>query len=108
MNKELSKNLVAIVLRNGAEIWAEKDRAEILIRLLEKVNQSKFIRFDGELFNTADVVGIFSAKVMEEITRRKNGQWKCERGNWHDRSKKCECWIQELSGDALAKYSRGF
>jgi len=108
MNRELSKNLVAIVLRNGAEIWTEKDRAENLIRLLENVNQSKFIKFDGELFNTADVVGIFSAQVMEEITRRKNGQWKCEYGNWHDRGKKCECKFEELSGENLAKYSRGY
>jgi hypothetical protein len=105
---ELSKNLKCVVLRNGIEIWRESDRLNDLSKTLISNQKIGFIKIDDELVNSADIVGIFSAQTMEEMVRRKNGQWKCERGNWHDRSKKCECWIQELSGDALAKYSRGF
>jgi len=88
MIKELSKNLVAIVLRNGVEIWTEKDRAENLIRLLINLDKNKFVKFDNELFNTADIVGIFSASVMEEVIRRKNGQWQDSKGEWHDRGER--------------------
>lgn len=105
---EISKQLVCINLRNGAEIWIEKERVEHLIKSLENINHSKFINFNGELFNTADVVGIFSANTMEEITRRKNGQWKCENEKWHEKFKKCECRESELEGEKLAKFSRGF
>ena len=104
---EISKQLVTVALRNGAEIWIEKDRAKQLIKLLENINQSKFINFNGELFNTADVVGIFSAETMEEITKRKNGQWKCKYNNWHEKFKKCECYINEMTGEQKAKYSQG-
>ena len=33
---------------------------------------------------------------MEEQARRKNGQWKCRLGAWHDRKEVCEC--QAVSG----------
>jgi len=105
---EISKQLVCIVLRNGAEIWIEKERAENLIKALENITQSKFINFNGELFNTADVVGILSAQTMEEIILRKRGQWKCQHNNWHDKFKKCDCKLKNLEGEDLARFSRGF
>jgi hypothetical protein len=106
--KELSKDLRCVVLRNGVEIWRESDRLNDLIKTLISGQKIGFINIDDELINSADIVGIFSAKVMEEMVRRKNGQWKCQYGYWHDKGHKCECWVNKLAGEKLARFSRGF
>ena len=108
MNQELSKNLVCICVRNGVQIWIEKERAENLRNVLNKLEKHHFIEFEKEFINTADIIGIFSPESMDELTRRKNGQWKCKTGFWHDRGKKCACEENEKSGDELARASRGF
>ncbi len=89
--KELSKNLMAIKMRSGIEIWVEKEKAEKLINLLG-TTQTKFVEIEDEIINSADVEGIFTPKTMEELTRRKNGQWKCEHQTWHNRGDTCSCW----------------
>jgi len=86
----LSKNLVCVVIRNGVQIWLEQERAENLKKILSSTNKPQFIDFENEFINTADITGVFSAIAMEDITRRKNGQWKCERNNWHNRGEKCQ------------------
>jgi hypothetical protein len=91
MENTLTKKLMCVQMRSGVEIWVENDRAVLLQDILEKITMSKFVRFQDETFNTADVVGVFSAETMAEVTRRKNGAWKCQNGTWHDRDEKCAC-----------------
>ncbi len=76
-------------MRNGAEIWVEEERINTLIDNLMVLQENKFIKVGEEIINTADIIGILSAKTMEEITRRKNGQWKCQYGYWHERGEEC-------------------
>jgi hypothetical protein len=45
---------------------------------------------------------------MEDYTRRKNGQWKCKYGNWHDKGEKCNCEFYNLTDEEKARLSRGF
>jgi hypothetical protein len=78
-------------MRNGVEIWIEKDRASNLIDQIEKRRESKFVKIDEQILNTADIVGIFDAKTMEEMTRRRNGEWLCKWNEWHNRGEKCFC-----------------
>jgi hypothetical protein len=92
---DVSINLCCIVIRNGVEIWLEHDRASNFIDHLEKQTNHRFIRLGNELINSADIVGIFTAPTMEEVTRRKNGQWKCKKGIWHERKQECECRSKE-------------
>lgn len=96
MSNELSKELVCILMRSGVQIWAEKDRVEPLRKALnDYANCPQFINYDGEDLNKADISGIYSVKIMDELTRRKNGQWQCKEGYWHDRGEKCEdCWVK--------------
>ena len=47
--------------------------------------ESKFIELDGEVLNTADIVGIFSPQTVENMIRRKNGQWQGKDGKWYNR-----------------------
>ena len=85
MTQEFIKKLVCILTRDGIELWVEKERTNSLRETLRLTTGSKFVDIDGEIVNTSDIVGIFSARVMEDTTRRKNGQWKDKQGNWHDK-----------------------
>jgi hypothetical protein len=91
-------------MRNGVEIWAESDRLSGLVNALQNIKESKFIEYDGQLINTADITGIFNAETMAEYTRRKNGDWKCDQGNWHQRGEKCKCKEWKNASDIYGKF----
>lgn len=95
MTNALSKTLHCIQMRSGVEIWVGGESLERLQRALDTLEGSRFISFEGRHFNTADLVGIFTAQDMENCTRRKNGQWQCVTGRWHDKSEKCGCADRE-------------
>ena len=76
---------MCIVIRNGVEVWSEEDKVKSLQCLLAEDKGSRFIGLSGETINTADITGIFTAQTMEDITRRKNGQWKDKNGRWQDK-----------------------
>jgi len=84
MEKELSKQLMCVSLRNGVELWLENDRVDTLKKILIADKGSKFIMLDNEVINTADIVGIFEAKTMEDVIRRRNGQININ-GKWYER-----------------------
>jgi len=82
---EITKQLMCVCMRNGVQLWIEKERVERLQELLNNTSGNRFIDFDGQTINTADVVGIFTAESMADLTRRKNGQWQCDYGKWHQK-----------------------
>lgn len=92
---ELSKELMCIQIRSGIEIWLERARAEAFIRALSVPNAPQFVEVDGNMINRADVVGIFGAANMEDSTRRKNRQWQCRAGTWHDKNQECSCQMTQ-------------
>lgn len=104
---ELSKNLVCIVIRGGIQIWVERDRSENMIAILTAPNPPQFVKYEDRLINRADVVGVFTALDLEEHTRRKNGEWKCEY-NWHSRNQLCTCREKKLEEEARAKADKKF
>ena len=85
----ITKELMCVSIRGGVEIWVEKERIRPLLEGLNK--KSGFVEVDGQYINLADVVGIFDARTMEEVVRRKNGEWKCGGNRWHARGEKCFC-----------------
>ncbi len=89
---EISKKLYCVVIRNGIEIWVDESFAERLKFALAKLSGHSFVPFENRILNTADITGVFTAEDMEEYRRRKNGQWKCNKGKWHDKADHCECW----------------
>lgn len=91
MTTEITKNLYCVQMRSGVEIWIEEEKTKSLSNILFSLNESKFIEFEDEIINTADISGIYKAKTMQDFTRRKNGQWKCDQSKWHDRNTRCEC-----------------
>jgi hypothetical protein len=88
MTTELSKNLSCILTRANVEIWVEEEKIKNIKEFIGSQSSHKFIEVEGEFVNTADIVGIFSAKVMEERTRSRQGQWKDKRGAWHDKGER--------------------
>ena len=92
--KEIAQNLVCVQMRAGMQIWIEANRAQTLQSILENLSEHKFIRFDEQTINTADIVGVFTAQTMDMHTRRKNGEWQCNYGEWHERFEKCSCNVQ--------------
>ena len=91
MNKKISKKLKCIVMRNSVEIWKEEERINDLIQKLVNGQKIGFIKIDDEVINPVDIVGIFTAQTMENLTRRKNGQWQKD-GKWYNKSDRvCKC-----------------
>lgn len=87
----ITKELVAICMMCGVVIWIEKDRTVALDKLdaIPRSEWPQFIGIDGQKINPSRVEGIFTAEAMEDAQRRKNGQWQCQFGEWHDRFEKC-------------------
>lgn len=102
----LSKELMCIQIRSGVEIWLERERAENFIKALSMPNAPQFVEVDGNMINRADVVGIFGAANMEDSTRRKNRQWQCKIGTWHEKNQECSCDLTRARSDDEEKFFR--
>lgn len=88
--KELAKPQHCVLLRSGIELWIDSEKVPWLQEALE-INKKPLLKIAGELINPFEILGVFSPQVMEERQRRKNGQWKCLRGKWHEKNHRCEC-----------------
>lgn len=110
MTKALSKELTAICMMSGVILWIEKAKAEKLEQILKAPAAPKFIEFEGQLLNTSSIEGVYSAHTMEELQRRKNGEWQCKFGEWHKRLEHCACISKEMLKDqckrAVARYEK--
>lgn len=84
--QELSKNLMCIVIRGGVEIWVEAEKLENLKAMIQA---KELIQIGNNIINPVDISGIFEAKEMEDRNRRKNGQYKCQHGFWHEKFDQC-------------------
>lgn len=93
---QISRKLQCIIVRGGIQIWVEQERANVLRQRLNQPTCPQFIEYEERMINRADIVGIFNASDIDEQTRRRNGQWKCKEGNWHDKGEKCECVAREV------------
>lgn len=109
--KELAKQEVCVLIRGGLELWIEKDSMEMLERALSDTSK-RFVKINGQLINPYEILGVFTPTAMEDKQRRKNGQWKCLKGKWHEKGHICECkdYTEEVTayveGVGQIKYKR--
>jgi hypothetical protein len=96
---ELSKNIRCVLLRSGIKIWIEQEKEATLKNMIEQ--GVKFIEYEGQYINTADITGIFTPDKMADLTREKNGEWYCRFSRWHSRGVKCLC-AQDVEFDRQA------
>lgn len=90
MSKEIQTQKVCVLLRGETKLWIEGNRVEELEKALRD-STKRFLKINGQLVNTFEIIGVFTPDLIEERNRYKNGQWKCEKGKWHDKGQKCEC-----------------
>ena len=91
MTNEITNLQLCIVMRSGHEVWVDNNKSGQLKNILLNITGSKFIELGDEMFNTADVVGIFNPKTMGDLIRRRKGEWQCKYGEWHGLKEICEC-----------------
>ena len=95
MQTEIANKQKCIVIRYGIEIWIDEEKWKKLEYALD--NQiGQFYDIEGRRVNKADLVGIFYPIDLEEMKRRKNGEFKCSYGQWHNRGEVCECWKKKI------------
>ena len=99
---ELARKEKCVLMRSGIEKWIEWDKAEQLELILQGLTSHKFIKVEGETVNTADIEGVYKPESLEEMKRRKNGEYKCSFNKWHSRQMKCEC-AQDAEFERQAK-----
>lgn len=80
-----------VLVRGGLEIWIDASKADNLYEAIKSPQAPKYIKVEGQVINTFEIIGIMTADAMEEKQRRKNGQWKCLKGTWHEKGNVCEC-----------------
>jgi len=67
MTQAVTKELVCVCLYGDIELWVEKERIAPMMDVLQSAER-KFLEIDGQLINTSQVTGIFSAATMEDRT----------------------------------------
>lgn len=103
MTNKLNKQQMCVLMRPGVEIWVDKERADKLRQILLNLKTNIFIDFEGRSFNTADITGVFTPQDLEDLKRRKNGQYKCQNGIWHERGEICNCKAEKERKDDIKK-----
>jgi hypothetical protein len=101
MTNELAKEQMCILMRNGIEIWIDKEKA---LRFGEDwVGGLKAaVLIDGRYLNSVDITGVFTPQDLEDLKRAKQGQWKCDKGHWHGKGEDCRCgWESTRNNDTV-------
>lgn len=92
MTNELAKKQMCIYIRNGIEIWLDEEKALQFGEDLNNESAGKFNTINGQVINSADIVGIFTPENMDDLKRRKQGQWKCKHNKWWPKEdSRCDC-----------------
>ena len=86
--KELTKPEKVLRLKSGVQFYLDAEEAEHLRQLLCAEDCPRFVTYKGRLVQTDEVSGIFDPVDFEDQQRRRNGQWKDNEGNWHDRGER--------------------
>ena len=85
MTNELSTQQKVVITRNVATFYIEIDRAERLQRMLLDPNKPDYIELNDTLIAIREITMVAPASKVEEMNRRKKGEWQCARGHWHGR-----------------------
>jgi len=86
-----------IILRSGSEFWISAETADKLSAQIVGQDKHNFIKIKelDRTINTADIVEILTAEQMDERSRIKNKEFKCQWHKWHARGEKCDCAIEQ-------------
>jgi hypothetical protein len=88
MTREIQNNSMCVMLKSGITLWLNERQIEKLKNVL-LIATPKFIEIDDMIILSTDIRGIFPVQIIEELEKRKNGEWKCDFGHWHHRGEQC-------------------
>ncbi len=96
-SKEIDIKKLYLMTFSGAKFLITQQQAD---KITELINQgAKVIKItENDFMGVSDFRGIYNAEVVEDELRRKQGQWKCEYGNWHEKGQECGCAIAKQYG----------
>lgn len=92
---KLTKRQMCFLSRDGSMLWVDEEKALRIQHDLEEKTIHGHFRVEGRTLNTVEITGVYFPEDIEDMTRRKNGQWKCLAGEWHERNMRCECIKKE-------------
>ena len=93
MKNAVAKKQMCMLLIGDLEYWIDEEKIPLVQKDLHKP-EPKFIQIGRESISKGQVIGLFEPETVEDRKRLKLGQWKCQKGTWHDRGQKCECVMQ--------------
>lgn len=82
---QVSVQQKVVITRNGATFYLDLARAEKVEALLLSPNKPDYVEIDDTLIAVREISMVAPASKVEEMNRRKKGDWQCERGHWHSR-----------------------
>lgn len=85
MTNEISTQQKVVITRNGSTFYVSLDRADKLQLLLLSPNKPDYIELDDTLIAIREITMIAPASKVEDLNKRKQGQWQCQHGHWHTR-----------------------
>ncbi len=88
MSEELAKNQLCIVTREGVEIWIDVDRAKNLVSKFNE-NSNGLVEYEGRFLSRPS--GIYTPQDLQDMYRRRRGEYQCKHNKWHGRNDRCEC-----------------
>lgn len=83
-----------ILMKSGLVHWVSEATASKLENQLATQAAHCFIKISelGLTINSAEIDGVYTREQYTEYSNVKQGMWKCEYGNWHNKGKReCEC-----------------
>jgi len=96
-SKELDIKKLYLITYSGAKFLITNEQADKIVSLINA--GAKVIKIsENNYMGVSDFKGIYDSKNIEDDLRRKNGQWKCEYGTWHDKGQECGCGIAKQYG----------
>jgi hypothetical protein len=101
---------LCLLMRTGSQIWVEESTGEKLRDMLTG-NEAppRFIKIkelNDRLINTADLSEVLSPQDIDDRQRIAEGEWKCERGNWHHKKQRCDCYTKQQNKYFAEKKAR--
>lgn len=91
MQTEIANKQKVLLTYDGIELWLDEEKWKKLEYALD--NQiGQFYEIEGRRVSKSNITGIWYPIDIEEMKRRKNGQWKCKYSVWHNRGENCECY----------------
>lgn len=84
---EITDKTQVVTTRSTGNYYVTVEQAEKVIAAMS--DKSAVIRLDGNAIATNDITGVVSGERIRELDRKKQGDFECSYGHWHQRGEKC-------------------